>query len=97
MRAIVRWLAEAWERYQMLSESQQAQARQLVAALQLAPRSGRFWHADADGAPIWFVSAYDTHVVYRVLFYQRNETIYVLDVLVFPHDAGEAEAGRAAR
>ena len=44
---------------------------------------------DADGFPLWFVAAYDTHIVYRVLFYQRNETIYVLDVLVFPNDTGE--------
>ena len=89
MKAVVRWLDEAWERYQTLTPAQQAQARRLIVTLQLSPRAGRFWHEDADGFPLWFVSAYDTHIVYRVLFYQRNETIYVLDVLVFPHDTGE--------
>jgi hypothetical protein len=87
--AIVRWLDEAWERYQQLAPDQQAQARRLIVALQLAPRAGRFWHEDADGHPLWFVSAYDTHLVYRVLFYQRNTTIYVLDVLVFPYDTSD--------
>jgi len=89
MKAVVRWLDEAWQRYQTLTPAQQAQARRLIATLQLSPRVGRFWHEDADGLPLWFVSAYDTHIVYRVLFYQRNETIYVLDVLVFPHHTGE--------
>lgn len=85
MKPVVRWLDEAWQRYQDLAPEQQAQARRLIAAIQRSPRAGRFWHQDADGAPLWFVSAYDTHVVYRVLFYQRRETIYVLDVLVFPY------------
>ena len=87
MKAVVRWLAEAWERNQQLTPDQQAQARRLIAALIQAPR---FWRQNADGFPLWFVSAYDAHVVYRVFYYARNETIYVLDVLVFPyaHDEG---------
>ena len=88
-KAVVRWLDAAWERYQQLTPEQQAQARRLIVALQISPRAGRFWHQDADGHPLWFVSAYDTHVVYRVLFYQRNATIYVLDVLVFPYEADD--------
>jgi hypothetical protein len=85
MKPVVRWLPEAWERYALLTADQQAQARRLLGALLLSPQAGRFWHTDRAGRPIWFVSAVDTHVVYRVLWYRRNTTIYVLDVLVFPY------------
>ena len=85
MKPVVRWLPEAWDRYQTLTEEQQAQARRLIAALLLSPQAGKFWHTDIAGRPIWFASAVDTHVIYRVLWYQRNTTIYVLDVLVFPY------------
>jgi hypothetical protein len=83
-RMAVRWLPDAWERYQTLTPDQQEQARRLLAALLLSPEVGHFWHRDLAHNPLSIVSAYDTHVVYRVLYRTTGDTLFVLDVLVFP-------------
>ena len=72
MKAVVRWLAEAWERNQQLTPDQQAQARRLIAALIHAPRasgartpmasrSGLFRHT----TPMWCIASSTTHAMKR--------------------------------
>jgi hypothetical protein len=88
----VRWLPDAWERYQTLAPAQQEQARRLLAALLMSPEAGRFWRRGLDNQPLFVSSAYDTHVIYRVLYRTTGDTLFVLDVLVFPwNDPAETE------
>lgn len=86
-RITVRWLPEAWDRYQTLAVAQQEQTRRLIAAVMLSPESGRFWHRDLSNNRVFLASAYDTHVVYRVLYRTSGDRLFILDVLVFPWDA----------
>jgi hypothetical protein len=88
-RITVRWLPEAWERYQTLTDAQQGQARRLIAALLLSPEAGHFWCRDLENNPLFIASAYDTHVVYRVLYRTTGDRLFVLDVLVFPWEPAE--------
>lgn len=70
---LLRWLPEAWERYQTLLPAQQEQTRRLIAALLLSPQAGRFWRCDQGNKPLFLVSAYDTPVVDRVLYYPTGD------------------------
>jgi hypothetical protein len=89
-RISVRWLPEAWERYQTLTPEQQGQARRLIAALLLSPTAGRFWHRDLENNALFIASAYDTHVIHRVLYRTTGDKLFILDVLVFPWEEQES-------
>jgi hypothetical protein len=75
----------AWGQLQALTAHQQAQARRLLSAIVLANGTvGRPWNRDLKGRQQWIASALDTHVIFRVVFHQSGDTLYITAVLVFP-------------
>jgi hypothetical protein len=87
---VVRWLTDAWERYQTFTPAQQEQARRLIAALLVSPEAGHFWRRDLDNNALFVVSASDTHLIYRVLYRTTGDILFVLDVLVWSWNPPEA-------
>ena len=73
----------AWGQLQALLPHQQAQARRLIDAIQMAPGAGWPWNIDLRGRRHWIVSASDTHVVYRVAFRRRDNEIMITGVFVY--------------
>jgi hypothetical protein len=84
MKLPVRMTEVAWAQLQAITPAQQQQARNLIRALQLgAPGVGRPWNRDLRHRLHWIVSAYDTHVVYRVAYRRQGDEILITAVLVY--------------
>lgn len=45
---------------------------------------GRPWIRDLRGRQLWIASALDTHVIHRVVFARDENTIYIVQILIFP-------------
>ncbi len=83
----VRWLPEAWERYQTLPSAHQEQARRLLPALLLLPPAGHAWYRTLNQQMVSLVTTYDGQAVYRIVYGTWHDRLFVLDVLVFPRNA----------
>ena len=84
MKLPVRMTDFAWAQFQAVAPAQQQQARNLIRAIQLgAPGVGRPWNRDLRNRLHWIVSAYDTHVVYRVAYRRQGDELLITAVLVY--------------
>lgn len=73
----------AWEQWQALTGPQLAQARRLIAAIQLAPGVGRLWNQDLRGRRYRVVSAADTHLVYRIVYQRSGDVLLIAAILIY--------------
>jgi hypothetical protein len=93
MKLPVRITDLAWAQFQALAPQQQHQARNLIRAVQLgAPGVGRPWNRDLRNRLHWIASAYDTHVIYRVVYHRRGDELLISAILVYetPPDPNNA-------
>ena len=80
----VRFSPRAWAQFAALLPAQQAQARRLLRALQLAEGGGgRPWVTDARDRRFFIVSALDTHLVYRLVYEQIGSALFISLILVY--------------
>jgi hypothetical protein len=80
----IRLSRRAWAQFEALTPEQQAQARRLMAALQLAEGGGgRPWITDLRGRRFFIVSALDTHLVYRLVYEQIGSALFISLILVY--------------
>jgi hypothetical protein len=74
----IRLSRRAWAQFEALAPEQQAQARRLMAALQLAEGGrGRPWITDPRGRRFLIISALDTHLVYRLVYEQIGSALFI--------------------
>jgi hypothetical protein len=93
MKLPIRITDVAWAQFQALLPQQQQQARNLIRAIQLgAPGVGRPWNRDLRNRLHWIVSAYDTHVIYRVAYRRQGDELLITGILVYetPPDPNNA-------
>lgn len=76
------WEPQARATWTMLDEGQRGQVRRLLAALRIAPTVGAFVRHDLRNRALRIVSAWDTHLVYTMVYRAHEDQIFVVDVFV---------------
>jgi hypothetical protein len=83
-RRPIRWTDHSAAAVNALSSAQRAQAARLLEAIAMAPTAGAPYQRTRAGWLLRIASAYDTHVVYTIVYELIGAAILVVDVQVFP-------------
>jgi hypothetical protein len=76
------WESQARTVWTSLPPSQRDQVRRLLAALRVAPMVGALVRFDMRGRPLRIASAWDTHLVYTLVYRAQEDQVFVVDVFV---------------
>ena len=76
------WEAQARAAWATLNSGQRDQVRRLLAAIRIAPTAGASVRYDLRGRALRIASAWDTHLVYTMVYRAHEDHIFVVDVFV---------------
>lgn len=76
------WEPQARAAWMALSEDQRTQLRRLLAVLRIAPAVGVLVRFDLRGRPLRIASAWDTHLVYTLVYRAHEDHVFVVDVFI---------------
>lgn len=79
----IRWTDHSAAVINALGATQRAQAARLLEAIAIAPTAGAPYQRTGRGWLLRIASAYDTHVVYTIVYEMIGAAILVVDVQVF--------------
>jgi len=83
-RRPIRWTDHSAAAVNALPAAQRAQAARLLEAITMARTAGALYQRTRAGWLLRIASAYDTHVVYAIVYELVGTAILVVDVQVFP-------------
>ena len=76
------WEPQARAAWATLHAGQRDQVRRLLAAIRIAPSVGAFVRYDLRGRPLRIASAWDTHLVYTLVYHAHEDQVFVVDVFI---------------
>ena len=79
----MRWTDHSAAAIKVLGAAQRAQAARLLEAISIAPTAGAPYQRTRQGWLLRIASAYDTHLVYTIVYEMVGAAILVVDVQVF--------------
>jgi len=79
----IRWTDHSAAVVEGLPAAQRAQAARLLEAIAIAPSAGARYRHTPRGWLLRIASAYDTHVVYTIVYEMIGAAVLVVDVQVF--------------
>ncbi len=74
------WEPQARVSWATLNDVQRDQARLLLAAIRIAPTVGAFVRYDLRGRTLRIASAWDTHLVYTIVYRTHEDQIFVVEL-----------------
>jgi hypothetical protein len=82
-RLPIRWTDHSAALVNALTAAQRTQAARLLEAIAIAPTAGAPYQRTRRGWLLRIASAYDTHVVYTIVYELIGAAILVVDIQVF--------------
>lgn len=79
----IRWTDHSAAVVNALPAPQRAQAERLLTAIAIAPTAGAPYQRTRQGWLLRIASAYDTHVIYTIVYEMIGAALLVVDIQVF--------------